>query len=180
MSDISTGPRDPLLYEDDLQPKVERLYLMQARPDTIAKSLGLSVLEVNARIRKVEDDMAEGMRMSSSHRILVLFGSLVARSRVRYGMLGLLHDSGVDQLGAIKAMKEEDKYVADLLMRPAEIAKALEGYRDDGDVRVHVLPEEVLESDSDCIWDDSDPDEEILSYNVIKKATEIGRGTSVS
>ncbi len=173
-------------YEDDLQSKVERLHLMQVKPGWIAKALNLKMSEVADRIRKVEDDLADMVRMSSPHRIMVIFGSLIARSRTRYAMLAEMHDAGIDQLGAIKAMKEEDKYVADLLIRPVEIAKALGGYTES--VSVDVLPlgaDDGPDDDDDegefgSITGRTDPTEEIESYNVIQKATRSWRGKALS
>lgn len=154
---------------------MERLYLQQVKPRRIADALGLTLEETNARLLKVEDDLANSVQVSSYHRIMTLFGSLIARSQVRYNMLALLHDSGVDQLGAIKAMKEEDRYVADMLIRPIEIARQMNL----GDGRkVHVLPTGDEEED---LFDGMGPDEdeiedEVMNYDVIEKATKLGRG----
>lgn len=166
---------DPIDFEDEIQARIERLVLQSVKPARIAKAVGLDLPEVHERIKKVEADLAASVKMTGPERVFVLFGQLVARSKDRYNKLMVLHDLGGEELGCLKAAKEEDKYMADLLARPIEAAKALGQPEDPADdYQVSVSP-----------LDDSDEipipfEEGIIDYDVLQKATVIGRGTEIS
>lgn len=167
--------QDDLTYDDETQARVERLYIQQVKPAKIAKATGITLAEVNARIKKVEDDLIEATKMVGPNRMYVLFGKMMARSQDRYNKLMVLHDMGGEELGALKAMKEEDKYLADLMAKPLEAVRQM----DQEDEPAYPAVPRVA-----SLWDDSDEivipvEDQVMDYNVLEKATVIGRRAEV-
>lgn len=106
-----------LQFEDDIQMRLERLYLFGTKPRRIANALKLPIGEVRQRIAKFEKDLKHGAGFSGPDRAMVWLAQRIARAEQRYSLLATMHDEGEDRLGCLKQMREEDKFCTELVTK---------------------------------------------------------------